>query len=108
MDYIFHKHKTHSLIDITNTTNAIHQTGEDGNKAGFIEREDKDWNSKLLGGWENYDHGFTHCAHHETVWESNKKKSRKKKVILNERISSCSDKIFFLMTTKRAKSIMNN
>jgi len=91
VDYIFHKHKTHSLIDITNTTLAIHQTGQDGNKAGFVEREDKEWNSNLIGEWENVDHGFIHCAHHETVWE--KKKSRKKKVILNERISSCSDGI---------------
>jgi len=86
VDYIYHKHETHTLIDITNTTNAIHQTGEDGNKAGFMERKDKDWNSKLLGGWENYDQGFTHCSQYETVWE----KSRKNEVILNERVSSCS------------------
>jgi len=91
VDYIYHKHETHSLIDITNTTSAIHQTGEDGNKAGFVEREDKDWNSKLLEGWENYDHGFTHCSQYETVWMSSEKNPKKMAVILNERTSSCSD-----------------
>ena len=37
VDYVHHKRETHSLIDVTKTVPAIHQTGADGNKAGWKE-----------------------------------------------------------------------
>lgn len=65
VDYVYHKKFTHSVVDGTLSIRAIHQTGEDGNKAGHNPRVDKTWNTDL--GKRKYDHGLTVFAPWETV-----------------------------------------
>lgn len=64
VDHAFHDGL--DRVEITDTAHAVHQTGIDGDKAGFTPRPDKDWNKNLGKG--NYDHGLTsHCNFH-TEW----------------------------------------
>ena len=65
VDWAFHRS---SLIDLTQTVNAVHQTTSDGNYAGHSTlNADKEYNVELPG--VVYDHGSTTHALFETVHE---------------------------------------
>ena len=56
-----------TVIDISNTTLALHQTGSDGNFAG-MQRKDEHVNKILIGPFDYYS-GLTSCAQAETTYD---------------------------------------
>ena len=56
-----------SVIDASNTIGALHQTTEDGNRAGF-NSEDSDYNIKLIGEFK-FNLGYTSSAQTRTKWD---------------------------------------
>lgn len=69
VDHVYHKNETHSLIDVSKTVTAIHQTGADGNKAGHnTSRPDIRWNLQYKNEWR-FDHQTTIHANWETRWK---------------------------------------
>ena len=56
-----------SVIDASLTIGALHQTSDDGNKAGFL-NSDAEYNRKLIGPF-NYNLGLTCNAQTRTIYE---------------------------------------
>ena len=56
-----------TLVDVSDTTLALHQTGFDGNKAGW-QSIDKCVNRDMIGPYV-YDAGRTTCAKWKTQWD---------------------------------------
>ena len=78
VNYVYDKDDA-TLIDVTDTVPAIHQTGVDGDKASFQERDDTQWNWDLAHPEKEpsqYQHGYTTCASVRTIWGDDLRKDR--------------------------------
>lgn len=65
VDWAYHKN---SLMDVTETVKALHQTVSDGNWAGRNDHPDREYNLNLPGA--TWDHAKTTYAHYKTVFQN--------------------------------------
>ena len=97
--------RNYSVVDVTATVTALHQTGVDGNHAGHRKRKGDDMsvNHRLAGRFD-YSNGVTTCANLMTRWRKDRVVTIKQPDMLRKRCVR--NKKMYSMSAKMKASIL--